>query len=70
MQRVDFEGNIMWRTSLKSGGIVSLALQPASGSVALCPGAALLLWTADARCELHTTRNVAVSTGLESSAAS
>ncbi len=42
VQRVDFEGNIMWRTSLKSGGIVSLALQPASGSVTLCPGAALL----------------------------
>ena len=40
VQRVDFEDNIVWRTSLKSGGIVSLALQPASGSVLLCAGAA------------------------------
>jgi len=50
VQRVDFEGNIMWRTCLKSGGIVSLALQPASGSVALCPGAVLLFPTG--RCAL------------------
>ena len=40
VQRVDFEDNIRWRTSLGGGGVVSLALQPASGSVLLCPGAA------------------------------
>ena len=40
MQRVDLDDNIVWRTSLGGGGIVSLALQPASGFVPLCPGAA------------------------------